>query len=369
MFANFIKKVKQKVTLDKKAKVYHYSEPNYPEIIDYLIENSITAKTSAVMLSNYIVGKGFADNTLSISDDLTILDFTRKVADSVAKFRGVYVLLKFDLVTEKYTGFEVLPFNDCRLGIKDDTGYNGKIVLSKDWSKSEHAKVDVFNPKVVSHQIKKNGENYKGQIYFLNLDYNRYYPNATIHPVINDCKSEINSSVFKMTALESGFFGKTLVVTKPFTNNTQTGDELYKAQSERDSFRSEMQKFVGADNANGIMHMEMEFDGMEDIEKQIYFKDIQSNINDKTFEYTESSVKGNIMMAFNNIPPELILQSNNIIGNSGESLKQYQLLYQHNTEYVREVVERMINELWVNHINYNGQKLEIIPLIENIKTV
>jgi hypothetical protein len=70
------------------------------------------------------------------------------------------------------------------------------------------------------------------------------------------------------------------------------------------------------------------------------------------------------MRSFYNIPPDLVLQSNNIVGNSGEALRQYQLLYQKNTANVRLIVENTINELWVNHENYNGEKLKIIPLIE-----
>ncbi len=366
MLSNFIQKVKEKVRLDTSTEVYHYNEPLYPEITDYLIENSITAKTSAVMLSNYIVGRGFGVdiNTISISNELNLLDFTRKLTDSVSKNRGAFILLKFDLLTEKYVGFDVLPFYEARIGKKDDVNWNGKIALSKDWTKKTNTKIDVYNPIAVSEQIRKNGKNYKGQIYFLNLDYNRYYPNSIIHPVINDCKSEINASIFKSTILESGFFGKTLVITQPFTNNSQNGEELHKAQSERDVFRAELQKFKGVENSNGFLHLEMDFNDVADIDKKILFKDIKINFDDKAVEYTERSVRENIMRSFYNIPPDLVLQSNNIVGNSGEALRQYQLLYQKNTAHVRSIVENTINELWVNHENYNGEKLKIIPLIE-----
>lgn len=366
MKANFIKRVLQAVTLDRKHNVYHYADPLYPQTTNYLIENSISAKLGADMLLSYIIGSGFGEfDTISISDELYLSDFGRKVAQSLSRNRGVFIHINYNFLNGiKHESYDVLPFDHCRLGKKDDNKYNGKIAVCSDWTTGKSVELfDVYNPReiVIREQAKQKG--WKGQVYYFNLDYNSFYPNSIIHSVINDCKSEINAGIYKSASLEGGFFGKTLLVTRPFVSETDTGEILLQKTSERDKFKKTLESFIGAENNTGILHMEMEFDNVDDIEKQMIFKDIQSNIDDKLFAYTEESVAKNIIKTFYNIPPLLVFQNDGVFGNSGESIIQAQKQYWNNTKHIRETFEIILNELFKNHKNYAGTPIKVLPLL------
>jgi hypothetical protein len=131
-----------------------------------------------------------------------------------------------------------------------------------------------------------------------------------------------------------------------------------------------MQSFIGADNADGMLHLEMEFEG-DDIKKIINFIDVNTNINDKLFEYTEKSTANNIRKAFGNIPSILIENNeSSVFGNSGEMLKQAKLFYQDQTEEDRDTIETDVLKPLLEKFEgfiMPAAGLKILPLIENVK--
>lgn len=378
--ANLINVLKRLTPFDKKIGIIRNGEDNaYPERIERYINNSVTAKTAANIMATYLAGNGFGDITdeLIVNPKLgtTLQRFTQKLAKNISRQRGVFIHINYN-ANYKFSSFDIVPYVHCRIGKKDDNRYNGKIGVHTKWSedriKTEEVDfIDVFNPKksVINEQVKKAGgwEKYKGQILYINLDDEYDYALSTIDAVTFDCDSESQSSIFKNKSLRKGFFGKTMVITKPLAGNledygdTDEGRVLYaQAQSERKAFKETIDSFVGAENTGGALHIEMENES-DDITTAIKFENITSDIDDKIFEYTESSVFKNILMAFNNIPTGLVRSDNALFGNSGESLQKMKETYQENTSMERKVLEQTIKMLMKNFIKPLDVKL--IPLI------
>lgn len=362
---------------DKTLKIHKNGvDNNYPDLVETLIENSVTATLSANLMASYISGKGFGDelNKIIVNKDkgTTLLQFAQDIADSIANHRGVFIHVNYD-ANYDHKDFDVLPFSDCRLGKKDDDGYNGKILVCDNWTDKAKAKkakvVDVYNPltKVVKSQIRKarSIERYNGQIFYFKYG-KKTYPLSPIHPCLEDADSEKQTSIYKNTSLRKGFFGKTLVVTKPLVDGDlkeADPDEFREQESARDKFRETIQKFIGAENADGVLHLEMEFEG-DKIEKEILFKNIESNIDDKIFAHTESSVSDNIRMCFNNVPAALIRSKDGtLFGQSGESIKAMKEFYQDQTFDERMKVQEIVNKLMAK-FQEPAENLEIVPLIE-----
>jgi hypothetical protein len=140
--------------------------------------------------------------------------------------------------------------------------------------------------------------------------------------------------------------------------------------TERENFRKSMQSFIGADNSDGMLHLEMEFEG-DDIEKTMKFIDVATNINDKLFEYTEKSTANNIRKAFSNIPSILIENNeSSVFGQSGEMLVQAKLFYQDQTEEDRDDLENeVLNPLFSIFEGFPMPEkgLKILPLITKIQ--
>lgn len=362
---------------DKKIGVIKNGDNNeYPEMMERFINNSVTAKSAANIMSIYIAGQGFAEkNTEKVSKGVDLKLFTNKVSKSIAKHHGVFIHVKYDGNGDRKT-FDTLPYSHCRLGKKDDKDYNGKIAVYNDWSANKIDKnkilwFDVYNPNktVVNSQIQNQAgddliekvNNYKGQILYINLDEEYDYALSTIDAVKYDCDSEAQSSVFKNQSLRKGFTGKTVVVTRPLVgaqNDYETPELYAQAQSERKSFKTTIESFIGAENAGGVLHVELEQE-QDKLDDAIKFENIASDVDDKIFEYTEKSVFLNILMAFNNLPSGLVRSDGALFSAGGEAIMQMKLDYQDNTKIERNVVEDIVNEL----LGSSDGSYKLIPLI------
>lgn len=380
MRVSILEIVKNVVKWDKKLEVYTNGEDNaYPERIDRLINNSITAKMASDLMIQYIIGSGLgnADNH-KVSDNQKLIDFSTDLTEDIVKNRGVFIHFDYNANFEPINP-KILPFNRCRVGKKDSNEYNGKIVYKLDWNdnKEEAKKFDVYNndKKIVESQVKKAGSlsKYKGQVLFINLDRKYIYPLSRIDSVMNDCDSEAQAAIYRNQLLRKGFFGKQIVATAPLIGNDEPeyidrdgtltiNREWQRKESERKEVKETIEKFIGAENAGGAMLIEIpDFDSkIEDVFQVIK---IDSTLDDKMFEYTENQTSKNILMAFNNLPVGLVKSPDSaLFGNSGESLKAMQEMYWKNCDKDRKIVETIINDIVQNQETWQGGYIKFLKL-------
>jgi hypothetical protein len=392
--ATELNKVYQReVPFDKKKEIYLNGEDNlYPERMDRFINNSVTARTATNLMIQNLLGSGFTEQQNKIivnkSKQLSLYGFADDFANCKVRQRGVFVWVGWMLSTKNpgsYTigAVDILPFYTCRIGKKDSEEYNGKILFSRKWHESKQDDLvvfDVYNPdtKVIDAQLKKAGsfEKYKGQVLFINDDSDYFYPLSRIDAVQQDCDSEHQTAVYKNTLLRKGFFGKTTVITRPLVDNElpkeirdpQSGElirnaEYYNQVSEAENFKKTIEDFVGAESVGGALHLEMDFDG-ENLEDSILFKNIESKIDDKLFAHTESSIRQNILIAFNNLPVGLIDPAPGVFGQSGEAIKAMQEMYWNNCTKEREQYLMILNDLWKRMEMYDNVPLSVTPVVK-----
>ncbi|PZR24448.1 MAG: hypothetical protein DI539_00285 [Flavobacterium psychrophilum] len=360
----------------KSADVYANDTDNaYPERMDRLINNSVTAKSAAAIMVQYLIGKGYGyeNDSLIINKDknLKLIDFADDVADDLVKQRGVFIHVNWNALYQ-VSDFSVIPYEWCRIGKTDSNDYSGKIAICKEWlkpKKTDIQLIDVFNPrkKVIDAQVEKAGgwEQYKGQVLFVNMDTKLLYPLSRIDSVAEDCDSEAQASVYKNRLLRKGFFGNTLVVTRPLVGEGLTDKALLDAESEREQFQKAIKESLGAENTGGVLCLEMDFAG-EKLEDAILIKQIESKIDDKLFDYTETSVRENILVAFNNLPSGLVkTNESSLFGNSGEAIREMKRTYWENTTKERNLLTSVINQLLSRSQDFSSLSVEPIKLIED----
>lgn len=377
---------KRLVKWDKKLAIYANGEDNaYPERCERLKNNSVTAKMASNKMVQYLLGNGFgeADN-LEVGKNLKLIDFADDIATDIVDNRGVFIHVNYN-GNYQFSSFRVLPFSWCRLGEKDDKEYNGKILVKKDWNDNKETPkvIDVFNPlkEVVASQISKAGsiENYKGQIFYFNMDRRFYYPLSRIDSVMNDCDSEAQSSVYKNQLLRKGFFGRTVCITRTLTDssieetyldangNRIANPEYVKMESEAEQVKATIEEFLGAENAGGAMVIQTDFAG-ENLEDAFLFKNIESNIQPDLFQNVEDSLRSNILVAYNNLPVGLVKSSEGIFSNSGEAILEMKKTYWEDTSKERNILETIVNDLLKGFADYKGEYLTIKPLIDDTIT-
>lgn len=377
---------------NKTVQVYSNDIDNaYPERMDRLINNSVTAKSAATIMKQYLIGLGFStdqNNFLVNGEKKTkLIDFASDVADCLVRQRGVVIHVNIN-ANYKMSDASIIPFDWARVGKKDSKDYNGKILICKNWAsekidiEKDITKLDVFNLKkeVIDAQVKKAGgwTKYQGQCIYINLDPQYIYPLSTFHSVQNDCDSEAQAAVYKNELLRRGFFGHTLVVTRPLISEDieeyievdgvrKRNPEYADRETEREEFQKAIKDTLGAKNAGGVLCLEMDFAG-EKLEDAILIKQIESKIDDKLFDFTERSVRDNILVAANNLPVGLIRASEGVFGNSGESLKEMKRTYWENTSDERKQLENILNDLMKNFEGYGLGELKVASLLQNQTT-
>jgi len=362
----------------KTADVYANDVDNaYPDRMDRLINNSVTAKSAAAIMVQYLLGKGYgetADNAIiNKAQNLKLIDFADDVADDLVKQRGVFIHINYNALYQ-VADFSVLPFEWCRIGKKDSNDYAGKVAVCKEWLKPKRSDIeliDVYNPrkKVIDAQVEKAGgwEHYKGQVLYINMDTKLIYPLSRIDSVAEDCDSEAQASVYKNRLLRKGFFGNTLVVTRPLVGEgLQPGSHaLQQADSEREAFQRAIKDSLGAENTGGVLCLEMDFAG-EKLEDAILIRQIESKIDDKLFDYTETSVRENILVAFNNLPSGLVKANDKaLFGNSGEAMREMKRTYWENTTKERILLTSILNRLLEKSADNSSLKVQPLKLTDD----
>lgn len=380
---NFLKKTTK---FNNQKEIYNFGEDNdMPEKVDLLIENSSTAKYCSNQMVQYLIGKGIGelDDIIINNNSQRLYDFLELIAKSKVKHSGIYigVAWSYDFQNQNFSISEmkVLPYENCRIGKKDDKEYNAKICVYKDINNKKDSGTwyDVYNDntKVIESQIKKAGgfEKYKGQILYLSDDDSKIYATSRISGSAElDLENEIQISRYKNQILKHGFFGKTMILTKPLIDSSipefiidDKGEQVYNLDyrtqlSERESFKKTIQDFCGAENIGGALHLEIDFDS-DDIEKEVKFINIESKIDPNLFIQIENVTVQNICKAFNNFPIGLLQHSSGGLNASGEQIKELKKMYWENTEKERNQLERVINKLWIKNEKYTGQYIKILP--------
>lgn len=355
---------------DKRTKVYLNGEnDSYPSEIRRVIQNSVTATAAAKTMSNFILGKGPNINPkVNRIKGYNLYDIAEMAADDIAEQKGVYFHVNYD-VEGNVNYIDVLDYEKCRVAKEDDMGYSGMIYYWPDLTKTkEYKKFYPFNPDmaVINAQRIKDSKDargnvveanliskYRGQVLFLNLEPKKPYPLAYVDPVFNDADSEFRVSEFKNTTIRKGFIGKVVATVLKADND-----------EDRRSIDKALKELLGSENSGNLMKLETEVDADGKLMEVIKFEKVDSNIDDKLFAHTESSIQENILTAFNNVPKQLVMSADSaLFSSSGEALREMQLFYQSQTRNEREKLQQALQKLTHN------DSIKITPLIEEEKSV
>lgn len=357
------------VKLDKRNDVFNWGLDNlFPQLIETLINQSVTSKTCVDKVAKAIYGKSFGElgNVIVNSDGQTLNELLRISAREYAKQNNLFLHIGYNGLLQ-VKSIKILSSNDVRVGKSDDLGYSGKFVVYNNWNKSD-GKVDGkkfkiydrFNPNknVIQAQIDKAGSinKYTGQILHLQQDTNVVYSLPDLNSVMNEALLENNSQVFRSNGAEKGFLNTKLMLVQPFNS-----------EEERRQFTNKLNDLQGAENSGNILLVESN-NISDDLAKQILLQDLSSTYNDKLFEYSDTQAEANICKAFG-VPKVLVNPSDSgLFGNSGELLKEAKKQLFEDREEERDMFENTFQKLMMNFAEPIIGDLKIINPFEEITT-
>ena len=364
IFAPLVDLFKRSEVYNKSDKIIFNGENNdYAEKVELFIENSITASSSSNVFKRFLIGLGdqnlkdFAPNKYQKFDE-----FLDKIAEDYKDHRGFAILVKYNPLGEKKE-FHNVPFTDIRIERVDSQNKPTRYIKCRDWNNiSEVKEAEAFpyfafndTPDIVQEQIKSVGFNkYKGQIFYWHGSKSKYhYPIAFIHSVMNDADTEHRIQIHRNKRIRGGMLNKKIIVTPPSIpeqlnapDHTLTELDLalkrdcLNKKTEMDELLS---KFVSAENNEGLLHLEMQYDG-DDLDKMFKVIDFKAESEDGFFKENEDRIKRNIRACYFNIPPILIDSDNSFFGSSGEAIEQLKDFYEQNVKPERIKFERALSK-------------------------
>lgn len=245
---------------------------SFPLVWDKAIQESPSASSCLSTIQDFIEGFGFSDTNLEKlvvnSKNETFWQIHHQTVKSFSEFEGVYWLLRFNVLSNT-TEWEVLPFENCRLGIPDDRGYISKIYYNpffgtKDYAGAQKSKTviyDVYNPSAVKQQIATQKENFKGQVLFIGTTTarSRYYPLPKSYSVVDWMKIEAGIADYHQGKIDDGFLQQYILVMKGNPNDPSTNPDYQTTDTEKPKTVAEVfdeyisENFMGRDNHNVLM--------------------------------------------------------------------------------------------------------------------
>lgn len=353
---------------------------DYPQVMEKIINGSVTAKTTANVYSKFLAGEGFENieiNKIKVGKDargktITVQSLLRQLANSLSRNNGGYIHCNYSR-EGKIKSTHLKPFKYCRFAISDDEGYSAKILVYDNWEKDrkkgryESKKIKNFNvfnsnKKVITEQIVKAGdiEKYKGQIYFLFTDNEYFYPLSNYDEVYLDCDTEAQLALYRNRQTRNGFFKKTILRVQPAKTENED-NELAKA--------ARASLGAGGDGL-WIIEDEPDEDGNFSDSKGFKFDQLDSDIEDDLFKEWPKDISNNIRKAAKNIPRLLTEIEDGIFsGQSGEAIIQATNFYNAITRDERTEIEEAFQEIFKNfdnevlskNTNWKIKPLKLIP--------
>lgn len=342
----------------------------YPDRLEAIEENSVTALSCSNKLGNFIFGKGFENNFDALINTrkgktITLNRCLLDVANSLKTHKGVYIHLNYD-IEGKPNYFDVLEYKKCRT-VKEDSYGNEGVIVYKDWTKTDRFNfIDIkkenktkwfypYNPDNVNAQrisdtpkgdIASQIKNYRGQVLYFSLDgNNKIYAKGWLNAQgMNDADSEYRMSLYHNNNIRLGFIDKTILLSNGLDPESE------------DHLKKDFKEWLGSENAGGVYFMNSPVQ-MENLDSLLKVQTVTSSYDPKKFKEVLSDIKDNIRRCYLMIPKILVDEEGGIFGTSGEALIQAMKSYSNDTAFIRYELEDLFNKIF-------GDEFKIIPIIE-----
>lgn len=222
-------------------------------------------------IQDFLEGAGFSPPELEKivvnSKGETLWNIHQKTCRDFAEFEGFYWLLRYDGLG-KITEWEVLPFENCRLGKPDDKGYIGKIYYNPYFGTDDYRTLKdkatkcyyTYNPLALSQQVAEAGrDKFPGQVFFYGTTnaLSRFYPMPEAYSAFKWFGIEKGISDYHEDNINNGLLIPYILVkygdpNAPVTN--PEGDSTEKPITVAEDFDNVISKnFMGANRVGNLM--------------------------------------------------------------------------------------------------------------------
>lgn len=215
---------------------YFDDNDNFPLKWHKAISESPSATACVSTIQDFLEGFGFSDTELEKkivnSRGETMFQIHQRTTKDFGEFEGFFWHFMYD-ATGKITEWDVLPFENCRLGKPDDKGFIAKIHYNPYFGTSDYQtgkntiEYDTYAPKHVREQILKQGEKYRGQVLFVGTTnaLSRFYPLPEAHSAYKWMRTESGVADYHEDNINNGFLQPFMLIMKGNPNEPSKNPE------------------------------------------------------------------------------------------------------------------------------------------------
>jgi hypothetical protein len=341
------------------------------------VYGSPTASACMDTYIDFLEGDGILQKELAefkVNRNQTLDDLHHLVSHDEGYFEGFAILVKYNPMGEKIS-LENLPMESVRLGIPDDTGFISKIHYNpyfgtSDYKQSQTVIYNVYNPDkgVVMSQIRDQGENFKGQVYFFAHEkpFVRFYPEPFYSAGIKWFIIDGKIGVFHEKNIDNNFLLSVLIKMVGDPDEALEKDKEGKVTlTVGESFDKMLSKtFSGADKGGMVMVL---WSKLKDQFPEL--QEFPSRTNHELFIALQQLTVDNISIA-TKVPPILAnIQVSGKLGNSQEIVNSIKMM-QGRVNKKQRALERIYKELLTGFkdvpANYNDLVIKNVNIINMI---
>lgn len=217
---------------------YFGDQDNFPLRWHKAISESPSATACVSTIQDFLEGVDFSDPELSKkvvnSKGETFYQIHQKTCKDFGEFEGFWWRFMFD-GTGKTTHWEVLPFENCRLGPPDDNGYISKILYNPYFGTDDYTTIKdnettwfhCYNPLYVREQLLVDGDKYKGQVLFIGTTtaLSRFYPLPEAHSAFDWMETEAGIGRYHKGKIKNGFLQSFMLLMRGNPNEPSKNPE------------------------------------------------------------------------------------------------------------------------------------------------
>src|SRR5687767_12065918 len=163
--------------------------------------------------------------------------------------------------TGKITEWEVLPFENCRLGRPDDRGYISKVLYNPYFGTSDYTTAnkkdtiyyDTYNPGAVKTQMAVDKDMYRGQVLFVGTTtaLSRFYPMPEAHSAVKWMKTEAGVADYHEDNINNGMLQPFMLLMRGNPNEPSKNPEYESVPVEQRKTRGQEFDEVVSNNFMG----------------------------------------------------------------------------------------------------------------------
>lgn len=231
---------------------------NFPLKWHKAISDSPSATACVSTIQDFLEGFGFSDTALEKkvvnSRGETMFQIHQRTTKDFGEFEGFFWRFMYD-ATGKITEWDVLPFENCRLGKPDSKGFISKILYNPYFGTSDFqikrdtVDYDTFAPKNVRAQMLEQGDKYKGQVLFVGTTnaLSRFYPLPEAHSAYKWMRTEAGVADYHEDNINNGFLQPFMLIMKGNPNEPSKNPEYTSVpEGERKTRGQEFDEVVSA---------------------------------------------------------------------------------------------------------------------------